>query len=492
MQYITLEKEPDYNTLRQAFDYQQRALEQIADLEYAAIFHEQGLGKSKIAIDLALLWLKKQELDTILIVTKKTLVANWKNELAIHSKVVPCVLEGNSQNIGYALLGPARIMICHYELLKKYKASIKMFCEARSVGILLDESQKIKNPNSSLTQAFLEVAPFFRRRVILTGTPIANRPHDIWSQIYFLDFGKSLGEDFNIFKQNLDLSNKLAENPKKQSSFIESLESIAPALSKFVIRETKKGCSLKLPQKILQKIVCQWEPYQRDMYINIREDFKTYVVQQGNIVEEEAKGILKRILRLQQICSLPNILDENYEQRAGKLDALDDLLEHIFSKNEKVIIWTQFIETANWLASYLKSYGVTKVNGKLAINERNNNLEKFKKNNEIRCLIATYGAAKEGLTLTVANNSIFFDRSLSLDDFIQSQDRIHRISQQKECNLYILEIEDSIEQWVDELLEAKFKSAQLALCDITSECIDSSIFNFGKTLRNAIGINDEF
>lgn len=60
----------------EAFKYQKEAVDAIKDLEYGAIFHEQGLGKTKIAIDILLYWLNNS-VDTVIIVTKKTLVLNW-------------------------------------------------------------------------------------------------------------------------------------------------------------------------------------------------------------------------------------------------------------------------------------------------------------------------------------------------------------------------------------------------------------------------------
>ena len=77
MKKIQLKKEPNLQAKLTAFPYQQDAFEAVKDLEYAAIFHEQGLGKTKIAIDLLLYWLKNTSIDTVLVVTKKQLVANW-------------------------------------------------------------------------------------------------------------------------------------------------------------------------------------------------------------------------------------------------------------------------------------------------------------------------------------------------------------------------------------------------------------------------------
>lgn len=492
VQVIKLKKEPSYKAIHDAFDYQRRATDAIKDLDYAAIFHEQGLGKSKIAIDLILSWLSSKKLDTVLIVTKKSLITNWVGEISTHSYLNPKILTGNAVQYGNILLSPARVIICHYELVKKIESSLKMFCETRDVGVFLDESQKIKTPTSSLANAFFRISSFFKKRVIITGTPIANRPYDIWSQIYFLDRGESLGEDFKEFKREYNLCNDMSDDSEAQDAFVLSLQRIFPKISKFIIRETKDGCSVALPSKRYFYITSTWEARQWDLYNDIKNDFKTYVQKDNEIIEEFAKEIIKRILRMQQICSLPSLVDDSYAFRPGKLDDLDELIEEIELRNEKVIIWTQFAGTADYISKYLQNKNAKKVTGKLSIDQRNNNIAAFKNDADVLCLVATYGAAKEGLTLTVANNAIFFDRSLSLDDYVQSQDRIHRISQTKECNLYILELENSIELWVDSLINAKLCSASLALRDIDIETYDKCMsFDFGRELKIALGVEND-
>ena len=81
-------------------------------------------------------------------------------------------------------------------------------------------------------------------------------------------------------------------------------------------------------------------------------------------------------------------------------------------------------------------------------------------------LFATPQAAKEGLTLTAANNAIFYDRGFNLDDYLQAQDRIHRISQQKDCHIYNLIMQESIDVWISKLLTAKKHAAALGQGDM--------------------------
>lgn len=201
MKRIHLIREPSFIAKYDAFQYQKEAFEAIKDLEYAAIFHEQGLGKTKIAIDLLLYWLTETSIDTVLIVTKKQLVQNWIREFKNHTAIKPVVLDTNKQSNFYIFTGPARVVVTNFEVLVSEIEQIKLFLETRNVAIIIDESSKLKNPNTKLTKVFFELSTHFKKRVIMTGTPVANRPYDIWAQIFFLDQGKSLGTDFNSFKK---------------------------------------------------------------------------------------------------------------------------------------------------------------------------------------------------------------------------------------------------------------------------------------------------
>ena len=126
------------------------------------------------------------------------------------------------------------------------------------------------------------------------------------------------------------------------------------------------------------------------------------------------------------------------------------------------------------------------------IEERTKSVSLFKNDPECKVLFATPQAAKEGLTLTVANNVIFYDRGFNLDDYLQAQDRIHRISQKKECFIYNLIVRESVDEWIDVLLEAKQRAAFLAQGDITSEQYAKiADYSYGDIIRKILQENKE-
>lgn len=305
-----LKREPKYIAKFKAFPYQQEAVDAVKDLEYAAIFHEQGLGKTKIAIDVLLYWLSECSMDTALIVTKKQLVANWVNEFKDHTSIKPAVLNTDKNNNYRIFCGPYRVVLTNFETLETEKQQFELYLKVRNVGIIIDESAKLKNPNSKLTKTYFELAPLFQRRIIMTGTPVANRPYDIWAQIYFLDFGESLGADFNEFKKETDLSNKLSRNTDLQEEFEDNISQIFNRISSFTVRETKNSGIITLPDKVYIQEVTEFNRMQEELYERIRTELYAEVVRDGERYIDDSSAIVKRLLRLIQVTSNPKLVGE--------------------------------------------------------------------------------------------------------------------------------------------------------------------------------------
>lgn len=490
MKKVNLTNEPNYTSKLKSYTYQEQAVDFAKDLPYSAIFHEQGLGKTKIALDIALYWLSKKDIDTVLIVTKKGLIKNWQEETKIHSYLHPKVLSNNRNANFYAFNSPSRLLITNFETVTLEKNRLKLYLKARNVGIIIDESAKLKNPNSKLTKDFFELSPLFIRKIIMTGTPVANRPYDIWSQIYFLDNGKSLGNNFKEFKKNSDLSNKLFDDSEKRQNFENFISNIFNKINAFSIRETKNSAKLPLPEKRYYNIWTMFTEGQKEMYDELKNKLAIEIKNRGEEKIDDASPILKRILRLEQITSNPKMINEDVDFVSGKEKELNSLVKEIINRGEKMIIWTNYIYNVDYFCKKFQKYNAVKISGNMSIEDRNESIRKFKEEVS-QILIATPQSAKEGLTLTVANNAIFYDRSFSLDDYLQAQDRIHRISQTKECNIYNIMIKGSIDEWINKLLLSKEKAASLVQNDISLDEYEKiADYSYDKLIKKILEIEE--
>jgi len=487
---LRTDREANLTPRLQGFVYQVEAFAAVKDLAYSAVFHEQGLGKTKIGVDLALHWLRKDIVDSVIIITKKGLIQNWQDELAVHTHLEARLLSQDKRANFYAFNSPARIYLAHYEVIKSEKKRLSLFLKTRNVAALLDEAHKIKNPDSDIAKVFFWLGPGFKRRLIMTGTPVANRPYDIWAQIRFLDGGVALGTEFSTFKRDLDLTNDLADDPSKVNRFQGALAAVFAKIRPFSVRETKGTVDISLPEKELRNIEVEMESRQLEIYERFRREMRAIVVRENKPVLDDAEEILKRLMRLVQVASNPRLVDDSYHAVPGKFPILLNLVHQAVDAGEKIIVWTSFTDNVDWLARDLTEFGAVRVHGKRSFIERNMAIKNFKLDKSCKVLIATPAAAKEGLTLTVANHAVFYDRSFSLDDYLQAQDRIHRISQSRFCYVTNLIASQSIDEWVDVLLAAKHLAAQLGQGDISlDEYSRQATYTYGEMIRDILGLD---
>ena len=156
-------------------------------------------------------------------------------------------------------------------------------------------------------------------------------------------------------------------------------------------------------------------------------------------------------------------------------------------KNSKLLIWTTWVDNVKYLTEYFSDKGAVGIHGDIDAKKRDSIISSFRNDIDTKILIATPGVAKEGLTLVEANYAIFYDRNFSLENYLQAQDRIYRISQTKECYIYKLLSENSIDFWVEALLEAKEVAARYGQGDIDEEeYIERINFDFSDILHDIL------
>jgi SNF2 family DNA or RNA helicase len=451
----------DFMPKTKPLSHQIEATEYVKTHDNVPLFDEQGLGKSKIVIDALCQNLKEKDIDGALVVCKKSLLHTWKNEIEKHSNLFAVVFHGAKRQRGRTLLTYGHFYIVNYESLIQEIELLTLLLKHRRFAIVLDESQKIKNPKSKTARAVISLRDLAIKRIIITGTPIANRPEDIWSQFFFLDGGVLLGNDFRAFKKQFKVNLKGVQD---LSQFEVSLRSLREKIGAVSIRRTKNV--LELPEKIFEDILVELSPKQRDAYDTARREmYYEFSSVTGEKMAEEIDNYLVKLLRLTQIASNPGLLDMGYKEEPGKFKVLDRIVREIVEQREKLIVWTSFTGNVRVLKNRYKEFGAQMLFGEVPIAERDIIMKKFMEDDRYKVLIANPAAAKEGLTLTSANNAVYLDRNFKMDDYLQSQDRIHRIGQTKRCRIMKLIARNTIDEYTDEILEKKELIAKYALGD---------------------------
>jgi SWI/SNF-related matrix-associated actin-dependent regulator of chromatin subfamily A-like protein 1 len=460
--------------------HQLEATSFLVNRDTAALFDEQGLGKTKIVIDALAHNFKEGKIEGAIVICKKSLLATWQEEIAKHSQLRSIILRGTPKQKGLHYMWFAHFYLINYELVQHEVDRLQRFLETRTMALVLDESQRIKNPDGKATQAILSLAHLAKSRYIITGTPVANSPKDLWTQALFLDGGEALGKTVEEFCKRFAIVQKPHGQVFQDEAGLTRLRS---SLSRFSMRRLKEDV-LELPDKIYKAIQVTLEPVQRDMYDLMRNQLYLEIeTLDGQQVVDDAENVLKRLLRLVQIASNPSLIDASYSQTPAKITALDSLIEEILAREEKAIIWTGFVGNVRLLRRRYEHYGAAMIYGDVPIDERQGIIRRFQYSRELKILVANPAAAREGLTLTAANHAIYLDRNFNLVDYLQSQDRIHRIGQEKPSHIYNLVGENTIDAYIEDVVYRKQVVAQFIYGDTGALQLPPVMFTKADVLR---------
>jgi SNF2 family DNA or RNA helicase len=438
-------------------DHQKQGTQFLRRRERAGLFDEQGLGKSKQVIDAIAGEMASGSLRGAVIVCPNGLKSNWALEIEKFSSL-PCTVFGAGRAARRSAFTAMRaaFYVINYEAIPTEMASLKALLQFKPMALILDESHRIKTPDAKVTKAIHRLRSYAARRYILSGTPVANKPDDLWSQMFFLDDGDALGTTFEQF----------ARTYKAGRSGYQRMDDLRERIAPDTLRRTKDK-ALKLPPKTYTRIAVSLAPTQSIVYETMRRDLELSVRKMsGAQIMEQADAIFARMLRLAQLASNPALLDTNYREIPAKFAQLDALLANrLRPAGRKVIVWTSFVENIRLMAARYKRYKPVVIYGEMDNRSRDKSVRAFRGDPTVRLLIANPAAAREGLTLTEANVAVYLDRTFNLVDYLQSQDRIHRISQTKACEVMLLIAKDTVDEFIDFSLEQKHRLARFAQKD---------------------------
>jgi SNF2 family DNA or RNA helicase len=425
----------------------------IASRPAAALFDEQGLGKTKQLVDAVAREVQAGTLAGALIVCPNTLKSTWVREIERHSNLRYAVFGAgkSARRLAFGSLRAAFYVI-NYEAVAREMTSLRALLRFKRMALVLDESHRIKTPEAKVTRALHRLKAEAAKRVIMTGTPVANKPEDLWSQLFFLDDGALLGVSFDEFRRTYCTA----------SGGYVRLDDLRDRVASVVLRRLKDE-ALTLPPKTIIPVTVRLAGRQAELYNRMRQDLYLWVKSMtGEQVLAEAENILVRLVRLAQLASNPRLLDASYRETPAKVAALDRLLEEMFARGpgQKVIVWTSFVGNVRMLAERYKRYGPVTFHGEMEAEDREWSLRAFTTDPAVRLFIGNPAAGREGLTLTSANVAVYLDRTFNLVDYLQSQDRIHRISQTEPCEVYLLVAERTIDEFIEFALAQKLRVAR--------------------------------
>jgi len=428
---------------------------------------EMGTGKSKVCIDNAGILYERELIDTFIVIAPKGVYRNWATiEIPAHmpERIIRDVIIWKSSPTKELktklelLLQPnktkgLRILIMNIEALSTPKGTryLDKVLDEGTCLLTVDESTSIKNPKARRSKTVIKLGKKAKYKRILTGFPVTQSPLDLWAQCNFLHpqlLGKDVGSNFFQFQYRYAIMKKRSVGSHSFNLVVgyRNLESLSEIIKKFSSRVMKADC-LDLPPKLYTQRHVQLTPDQQRLYTEIKEYALAHLGDEGFMT---APNVMTQLLRLQQVLSGHSKTDEGklVEIKDNRLTELMDCLE---DASGKVIIWSRFrYDIKRIEKTLIKEYGplsTVTYYGDTSDEERSEAIERFQ-NGDAQFFVGNPQTGGYGITLTAAETVIYFANSFDLAVRMQSEDRCHRIGQDKHVTYIDLIAEKTVWSWV--------------------------------------------
>jgi SNF2 family DNA or RNA helicase len=464
--------------------YQRTALDRAWGKETFAYYMDMGTGKTKTSLDLMSAYYIDGKVERVLVVTKFSTRRNWEAEIRIHCPVqcdvhvldtskAKAFDEWNArtdQGLKFLIVGTESLAAGH-----AIKYASTFVNSALAVAMIVDEAHMIKTHNAVRSKNCVDLGRSARYKVIMTGTPIANGPMDVFMQFEFLDPNIIGIGDFYSFRNRYAIMGGYED---RQVVGYQNMEELIELISPFVYQVRKSEVLTELPPKIYETREVQLNDEQKRLYKEISKRDRAVSGDRGITVN----SVLERMLRLQEIAGgiityerNPDLYNpEKFEHTRipGKNPKVDELIA-ITEENEcSTIVWCRFIEEIQMVSEALVAkYGpssVVQIYGAIDEDTRWDNVsEKFQKG-VARFIVGNAATGGVGLNMTAAELVIYYSNSFSFTDREQSEDRAHRIGQTKSVTYIDIVAEGTVDGVVVEALRGKKDVSEFVRTSIAS------------------------
>lgn len=430
------------------YPYQKEAVTFILKQGSGLIADSVGLGKTLMTLGV----IKATSPSSVLIVCPAILKWQWKEQI---EKFLPeataVIIDGTPEQRAAQWVTPAQIKIANYELLwRDFTFTTGTLWEL----MVCDEATRIANPWTKTYKSLYHIRA--RRRIALTGTPVSNRPNELWGILNWC-FPGILGK-YSAFLDRYCVRNIWGGIFKFQR-----LEELQKRIKPLMIRRLREEVLPQLPEKIVSDVPLQLSDRERELYDKIRKEL-LFEIEKDDISKLEnpitIQHTLVRMLRLRQATNSLELIGKNKE--SSKLAGLKELLPDVLNGERKAIIFTFFSEMADILERELKDYAPLKITGE--VDKREGIVRAFNDKPEHRLLIMT-SAGQYGLNIQAASVVIHYDQEWSLAKMEQRVGRAHRIGQKLNVLEYNLLMRGTMDEYVRKVLRKKQELSKELLGD---------------------------
>jgi non-specific serine/threonine protein kinase len=378
-----------------------------------------------------------------LIVCPTSVVFNWESEIRRFTPGMRSVRHtGQERAKDGRRFRDFDLVITSYGVLLR---DIEAFRSISFQTVILDESQKIKNPATFTSRAVRLLKAEFR--LALTGTPVENRSVELWSQFAFLNPG--LLGSLPAFKRGFARAIDRGE-PGEAGALLRRM------VHPFILRRTKESVASELPAKVEQVFRCPMNAGQERLYRHWKDHYRTRILEKirDEGLQRSQMLVIEGLLRLRQIACHPRLVGDGM-RTSEKFESLKDILDDVLAEGHKVLVFSQFVQMLTIIREHLDARRVpyTYLDGRTRDREKAVNL--FQSASGPPVFLISLRAGGTGINLTAADYVVLYDPWWNPAVESQAVDRAHRIGQTRRVFVVKMISADTIEEKVLELQERK-------------------------------------
>ena len=467
-----------YQFKNKPFEHQRKYLERFWKKPVAALFADMGTGKSFMVINNVAMLYDVGKINSALIIAPKGVYRNWVNQElpkhlpahVLHRTALwtpsPRKAEKAKLDSLWEVSDDLKILVMNVEALSTQKGLdyAKRFARITNCFMVIDESTTIKTPTAKRAKNAVKVGAEARYRRIMTGSPVTRSPLDLFQQCDFLSEECLDSPSFYAFRARyaILIEKHMGSHSFKKVVGYRKLDELKEKLDRFSYRVTKEEC-LDLPPKVFVKREVELTPQQVKAY----EEMKTMALALFNEGMTTTVNALTQLMRLHQIvCGHTKLDDGTVISIPTK--RIDELLSVVEETSGKVIIWAGYRHDIESIKLALqKVYGMTAVGtyyGDTEEEERQRVVREFQDMaSELRFFVGNPRTGGYGLTLTAADTVVYFSNSFDLEVRLQSEDRAHRIGQEKSVTYVDLMVPKTVDEKIVKALRGKIDIANEVL-----------------------------
>jgi len=401
---------------------------------------QMGLGKTHQAMALIAASLAENPHGRALVIAPTSVLFHWKDKLAAFCPDIDAVVHHGSDRDFAAALTAAQVLITSYGSARNDIAEIKSAFFDLAV---FDEIQYLKNKTTKAHTALAKVRA--QCKVGLTGTPIENHIGELKSLIDLV-FPGYLGHDAQFKRYFSDPILKFGDARAR--------DQVRDMTRPFTLRRAKEQVLLELPEKVEDIRSFLLTGYQRELYLETKKKGKRGLKGESS----EFMHVFQLIAKLKQICDHPGLFFKNCDYTAypsAKWDLFTELLNETLESGQKAVVFSQYLGMVEMFQRYLADQGIGHAVITGQVKDRASQQRRFMEDEHCRVFLGTTLAAGVGIDLTSASVLIHYDRWWNAAREEQATDRIHRIGQTKNVQIFKFLAMGTVEERIDAIIRKK-------------------------------------